>query len=121
MSAVIVLVDPDADGRAILKTYLAHHGYTVHDSADGEAALELVRRHRPALIIGDFPMDVPGHSPFTGAVRRELGQECPVLTVTTRATPEQLKAARAVSRTVLVKPVRPNRVLKAVRAILEHP
>lgn len=118
MTRSILLVDADNDGREILRVYLEHHGYRVVESSDGAAAFDLVREHRPDLIIGDFPLDVPGHSPFTNAARAELGYVGPILSVTARARPAEITAARANSSAVLVKPVHPSRVLEEVERLL---
>lgn len=118
MSRLILLVDADHDGRNILRAYLEHHGYDVLESADGAAALDLVRDHGPDLIIGDFPLDVPGHSPFTNTARLESGYAGPILSVTARARPEEIAAAREKSSAVLVKPVLPARVLEEVERLL---
>lgn len=118
MSRLILLVDADDDGRGILRAYLEHHGYRVLESPDGAAALDLVRDHAPHLIIGDFPLDVPGHSPFTDAARSEIGYVGPIVSVTARARPEEIEAARVTSSTVLVKPVHPSRVLEEVKRLL---
>ena len=117
--ARILLVDGDADTREILRVALENRGHVVLDAADGASGLRLAREHQPALIIGDFPMDVPGESPFTGAVRRapEL-QETRILTVTARAMSDDLSAARRVSDAVLVKPVEPRDVVAEVERLL---
>lgn len=120
MSQLVLLVDADEDTRVILRAYLEHAGLRVLDTGDGEAGLELARAHRPDLVIGDFPLDVRGHSPFTGALRELAGADVPVLTVTARATAEELVEARAVSRLVLTKPVSPRRVLKEIRRLLSQ-
>lgn len=118
MSRLILLVDADDDGRNILRVYLEHHGYRVVESPDGAAALDLVGQHGPDLIIGDFPLDVPGHSPFTKAARAEFGYDGPILSVTARARPVEIEAARAKSSAVLVKPLHPARVLEEVERLL---
>lgn len=114
---LILLVDRDDDARQIYKAYLEHQGYDVLDTGDGQRGLDLAREHRPALVIGDFPLDVPGHSPFVRALRR-LGCEAPVLVVTARAMDEEVEAARAVSQAVLTKPVAPERVFEEVQRLL---
>ena len=117
--ARILLVDGDADTREILRVALENHGHEVLDAADGTLGLSLAREHRPALIIGDFPLDVPGESPFTGAVRREPGlQGTRILTVTARALADNLVAARRVSDAVLVKPVEPRDVVMEAERLL---
>lgn len=117
--ALILLVDADADTREILRVALESRGHGVLDAADGTTGLRLARAHRPALIIGDFPLDVPGESPFTGAVRRDPRLEnTRILTVTARAMENDLSLARQVSDAVMVKPVEPSHVLAQVERLL---
>lgn len=114
---LILLVDRDQDARQIYKAYLEHRGYSVIDTADGQQGLDLAREHRPALVIGDLPQDVPGHSPFVDALRRQ-GTDAPILVVTSRAMDEEVAAARAISESVLTKPVAPERVFAEVERLL---
>lgn len=118
VSRLVLLVDEDSDGRMILRAYLEHHGYEVLDTAEGEEALGLLRDHRPDLVIGSFPLNVPGHSPFTSAARSEHGYEGPILSVSARALPKEVEAAEATSSSVLLKPVAPATVLEEVRRLL---
>lgn len=118
MRPLILLVDSDADTRAILRSYLQHRGFRTMDTGDGAEGLELAREHRPDLVIGDFPLDVPGHSPFITALRNEVKSDVPVLTLSARATEAEIAAARAVSQEVLTKPAPPLRVLEAAKRLL---
>jgi DNA-binding response OmpR family regulator len=118
MSPLILLVDRDYDTRQILRTYLEHHGHRVLETPDGEEALDLAREHDPAVIIGDFPLDVPGHSPFVEALRNEAGSRAPVLSFSARVSPDDLSAAWAVSTQVLTKPASPIEVLREVDRLL---
>jgi len=118
VSALILLVDADNDGRTILKVYLEHYGYDVLETADAEEALGLALSRAPDLIIGTFPLDVPGHSPFTNAVRTESRFEGPIMSVSARARPQDVKAAEAVSDAVMLKPVHPSAVLAEVQRLL---
>ncbi len=116
---LILLVDPDDDTRDIVGTALKSRGYEILATGDGVAGLRLARERRPALIIGDFPMDVPGESPFTGAVRNDprlTGTR--ILALTARAMDDEVQAARRASDAVLLKPVEPTEVIAEVRRLL---
>ena len=52
----IVLADDDDDLRALYAPFLRSLGHEVHDAPGGLEALELVRRHRPRLLILDVWM-----------------------------------------------------------------
>jgi DNA-binding response OmpR family regulator len=54
--ASIVLADDDEDLRAVYAPCLRAAGYIVWEASGGSEALELVRRHRPALLILDVWM-----------------------------------------------------------------
>jgi two-component system, cell cycle response regulator DivK len=117
--ATILLVDSDEDTRAILRDALEHVGYEVLSTPSGAEGLALAEAHRPAVIIGDFPMDVPGHSPFSGDIRanpRLKGTR--LLAVTARAMEHEIAAARSVTDAVLVKPVEPREVVAEVGRLI---
>jgi DNA-binding response OmpR family regulator len=52
----IVLADDDEDLRAVYGPCLRSAGHTVWEASGGFEAIELVRRHRPALLILDVWM-----------------------------------------------------------------
>lgn len=115
---LILLVDSDQDTRAILRRYLEYNRYRILDCDDGEAGIALAREHKPDLVIGDFPLDVPGHSPFSEALRSDAGSGAPILVYTARAFAEQVEAARAIGDAVVVKPAAPKEVLNEVQRLL---
>lgn len=115
----ILLVNSDSDTRAILRDALEHAGYRVLSTPTGAEGLAMAEAHRPDVIIGDFPLDVPGHSPFSGDIRanpRLSGTR--LLSVTARAMSHQLGAAHASADAVLVKPVGPAVVVEAVERLI---
>jgi CheY-like chemotaxis protein len=117
--ALVLLVDADADTRTILRHALEHEGFRVMAAADGAEGLALAREHGPEIIVGDFPLNVPGHAPFTGDIRADARlRDTKVLSVTTRALDQELEAARQVADEVLVKPVEPQVVVAAVQRLL---
>jgi DNA-binding response OmpR family regulator len=115
---LILLVDPDHDTRVILRSYLEFHRYRVLDCADGETGLALAKQYDPDLVIGDLPMDVPGYSPFSRALRYYAGSDAPVLVFTARALPDEAERARAVADALITKPARPAKVLSEVKRLL---
>jgi len=52
----ILIVDDIDANRDILKTRLSVHGYALHEAADGEEALAVVREWRPDLLLLDVMM-----------------------------------------------------------------
>lgn len=116
---LVLLVDRDRDTRLILRAALEHAGYGVLDTGDGEEASRLARDHAPAVVVGDFPLEIPGGrtlmSELTGG---GVGSRVPILSVTARAMASEQAAARAVADEVLLKPVRPRAVVAAVARLI---
>lgn len=118
-NGLVLLVDSDEDTRTILRDALEHAGYAVLSTPEGAEGLHLAATRRPDVIIGDFPMNVPGHSPFIRDVRRDLAlRHTRVLALTRRAMDHELSAARAVCDSVLVKPIEPRLVVDEVGRLI---
>lgn len=116
---LVLLVNSDEDSRTILRDVLEHAGYDVLSTRTGAQGLAIADARCPDVIIGDFPMDVFGHSPFTGDVRKNPRLKgTRLLAVTSRALDHEVEAARAVSDAVLVKPVKPGLVVDEVARLI---
>lgn len=119
MSPLILVVDPDRDTRQILRVAFEDRGHEVITAPDGHTGIELAER-RPDVILGDFPLDVPGYSPFTEAARSAAGNGPLIVSFTARAMPDDLAEARRVSDAVFTKPAMPSEVVAAVERLLEE-
>lgn len=119
---LVLLVNSDEASREIFRDALVYAGYGVITAPTGEGGLALAHAHRPDVILGDFPMDVPGHSPFVSDIRadRELAG-ARILVVTSRAMVNEVAAAWEVGDDVLLKPVQPKSVVEAVRKLAGPP
>lgn len=56
MKTELLLVDDEAGIRTVLGIALEEMGYTVQTASDGEAALAVIRRRAPAIVITDIKM-----------------------------------------------------------------
>jgi diguanylate cyclase (GGDEF)-like protein len=54
----LLIVEDDPAARFTLRSLLQKQGYTVLEAADGQAGLELFRKHRPQLVLLDVMMPV---------------------------------------------------------------
>ena len=75
MPLTIVIVDDDEDYRLIVRALLRPLGDTatiVGEAADGEAALAVVRRERPDIVITDLVMPHLNGVDLTRRIRQEL-------------------------------------------------
>ena len=112
LEKTIVVVDDEPGYCETLKDVLEDEGYHVEIAADGQAALELLRRlpGRPCLLLLDLIMPILDGN----AVYREVKADprlAPMPVVIATSDP-----ARAPSgATVMAKPVRLERLLEVVR------
>jgi DNA-binding NarL/FixJ family response regulator len=73
----VVVVDDSADYRLMVRTLLesvAESMTVVGEAADGEQALELIRRRRPDIVITDLVMPRLNGVELTRRIRQELPQ-----------------------------------------------
>lgn len=76
---MILVVDDESELRDLLRVALVDEGYDVVTAGNGEAALRLAARHRPALILLDLWMPVMDGKSFVEAYRREPEPRAPIL------------------------------------------
>ena len=117
----VLLIEPDPDTQVRVRSALEARGFEVWTAADGTTGLALARAHRPGAIVGDFPMDVPGESPFTSAVRRDDRlQGVVIITVTGRNLTEKDSPAWMNSDRVLSKPITAERLADEIAWALDR-
>lgn len=119
---LILLVNSSRDTRDIYRTMLEWHGYGVVEAADTESGMEAARTLLPDVVIGDFPLTLPGDTSFITALRATPRLEnVRVLSVTSRAMSHEVVHAEDVSDAVLLKPVLPARVVDEVERLVGPP
>ncbi len=81
----VLVVDDDASARDRLRTLLTRNGWTVTEAADGQEALDHVRRARPRLILLDLTMPVMDGFTFLHDLRELEGcADIPVVVLSAR-------------------------------------
>jgi NarL family two-component system response regulator LiaR len=116
----VFIVDDHAFFRAGLRSLLAEHDFpVVGEAATGEAALPLIERRRPDVVVMDLSM--PGIS-GAEATRQLLGRlpEVVVLVVTVSAAEgDVLEALEAGAMGYLLKDSGPEEIVRAVEAAMD--
>ena len=107
----ILVIDDDPVFRAMLNTLLAGNGWSVLEAEDGAQGLEMVRDHRPEIVICDLLMPRCNGFQFCRTLRSR-----PQVSSTTRIivtsgsgyATDRFNALEAGANEYLTKPVRAN-------------
>lgn len=115
----VFIVDDHAFFRAGLRSVLTEHGFTVvGDVPSGEAALPLIERRRPDIVVMDLSM--PGMS--GAAATRQIAERfpsVPVLVMTVSAgEADVIEALEAGAAGYLLKDSEPDEIVRAVDAAM---
>lgn len=100
---VLVVDDNDAN-REILARLLALAGFAVREAPDGQAAMDILERWRPRLVLLDMIMPVMDGFQFLAAIRAtELGRAMPVIAVTASVLTEERERVLAAGAVACLK------------------
>src|SRR3954470_21490428 len=117
----ILVVDDNAQNRALAQATLEDEGYEVILAETGEAGVQAVQEQRPDCVLLDVRM--PGMDGFAVCARiRALpeARETPVVFLTAlRAVDTFDQALRAGGDDFLTKPVRPTELVLRIQAALK--
>jgi two-component system chemotaxis response regulator CheY len=117
----VLIVDDLTNMRRLMKNILKTIGFkSIHEAADGNAALDLIEEKRIGLIISDWNMPGMSGLEFLKRVREmEKYKETPFLMVTAEATRENIiEAITSGASNYIVKPVQADVVEAKIRAVL---
>jgi CheY-like chemotaxis protein len=119
---LILCVDDNLDIRDLITLILEEEGYDLISSAEGDAALTLIKERKPALILLDVMM--PGISGLD--VLRTLRShsdpsinQTPVIMITAKSQSSDIDEALGAGATsYIVKPFRPEALIEKVQKFL---
>ena len=117
----VLVVDDEADARALLTTVLGTCGAMVQAAASATEALDALELSRPDILISDIEM--PGEDGYSLIVRlrareRETGGWLPAAALTAHArTEDRLRALAAGFQMHLAKPIEPAELLATVASL----
>jgi CheY-like chemotaxis protein len=116
----VLIADDDADTRLMLRTVLELNSFKVLEAADGEAAVQLVEKERPDVVLMDFSLPVIDGLAALRRIRASTTTpEVPIIFLSGRAEPAPQMAAReAGCNDYLVKPVDLDQVVRLVEGCL---
>jgi CheY-like chemotaxis protein len=118
---LIVIAEDDADILDLVEFRLQQEGYEVLTARNGEEALRLCRKHRPALALLDVQMPRLNGYEVTERLRADeatRGMAIVILTASVRES-EIARAFEAGANDFLRKPFSPGDLATRVRAALD--
>ncbi len=123
MSLSVLIVDDSAIVRAVERKVLALTGIRLgrlHEAANGQEALEVLRRTRVDLVLADVNMPTMSGVELLAAMHRDPAlASIPVVIVSSDRTEQRIdELHRTGARAYVTKPFRPEQLGKVLRAVL---
>jgi len=120
--ATLLLIEDNHLNRDMLSRRLTRRGYDVLLAADGEEGLEMVRRHRPNVVLMDLHLPRLDGWQATRAIRADSNiAHTPVLALTADAmSGDREKALDAGCDDYETKPIDFDRLLTKIEALLSR-
>ena len=118
----ILVVEDEKDIRDLVRYNLEQEGFSVLEAEEGELALALVRRERPALVVLDVML--PGMSGLDICRAMRLEEESarvPILMLTARAAEvDKIVGLEMGADDYVTKPFSPRELVARVKAVLRR-
>ena len=116
----VLYVEDNEYNRKIVRQLLSRTGYRLVEASDGEGALDLVREHRPDLVLMDVQLPRMSGLDATRALRADpTTADLPVIVVTSFAlSGDDQRAMAAGASAYLAKPYSPRDLLALIRKFL---
>lgn len=117
-SETVLIVDDDADVRALMSDFLTELGYRTHAAESGEAALKMLGEINPDVMVADFAMPGRNGAEVARSIRARLPR-LPILFVSGYADTAALESAVG-KAPLLRKPFRPSELAAGIRSLLDN-
>lgn len=116
---MIVVAEDHEDIRFVLQRALERAGHEVIVANDGATALEVIRKHRPDIVVTDVDMPRMTGLDLCRAIRADAGlKHIPVVLASGSMLPGDERAAEAGATATLLKPFLPAQLLACVAELL---
>ncbi|MCP4353438.1 MAG: response regulator [Desulfobacterales bacterium] len=117
--SVILVADDVEYNRNLVKAYLKETGIDVIESQDGGNALELIRKHRPALVLMDLRMPDKDGYEVTRVLKNAHGlKHIPIIAFTAHAMKADMEKISKLFDGYLQKPLDRNSLMSELKRFL---
>jgi DNA-binding response OmpR family regulator len=115
----ILVVDDDPTVSEVVSIYLKRAGYQVAVAGDGQAALDILERERPALVVLDLILPNVGGLEITRWLRAR--GDIPIIMLTARREEvDRVLGLELGADDYVVKPFSPQELVSRVKAVLRR-
>jgi CheY-like chemotaxis protein len=114
-----LLVEDDTELRMLYRTILERQGYDVEEATNGADALSFLMTHTPDVLVMDMLMPMLGGEAVIKRVQQMPALQNMKIVVVTAYPRFRESAQFAQADQFLVKPIRPDDMLNAIKAALE--
>jgi two-component system alkaline phosphatase synthesis response regulator PhoP len=118
----VLIVEDERDIRELLRFNLEQEGFAVLEAEEGELALALVRRERPAVVILDVMLPGMSGLDICRALRQDEDTErVPIVMLTAKAAEsDKVVGLEIGADDYVTKPFSPRELVARVRAVLRR-
>lgn len=118
----LLVVEDEADIRQLVRYHLQQEGFKVFEAENGEAALDLVRKEKPNLIVLDLMLPGLSGLEFCRMIRQDgQTQHIPILMLTAKAgEADRVVGLEMGADDYLIKPFSPREMVARVKAVLRR-
>lgn len=118
----VLVVDHDADNRALYRDSFTLAGWMVTEASDGRDGLVQALIEKPWVIVSELRLPVIDGISLCQILRRDRATAAvPILIVTSETRPSELaRAQRAGADAVLVKPSTPDAIMSELQRLMER-
>jgi two-component system cell cycle response regulator DivK len=117
MNQRVLIVEDQADNRAILRDLLSNAGYDLIEATDGVEGVALAESKRPDLIVMDVQLPIIDGYEATRRIKSNAAlRSIPIIAVTSYAlSGDEMKARAAGCDAYVAKPFSPRQLLAKIR------
>lgn len=115
MTQQIVVADDSPVYRSLVRDTLANKGHDVRVASNGSEAVELVMRHRPAVVVTDWEMPDLNGIELSKMIRRDPSLFVHIILLTSKSNKEQvIEGLQSGADDYLTKPFHPGELVARV-------
>ncbi len=121
LPATIVIGEDNEANLEILKAFLEFHPFRIFSAADGLSVFELLKQHRPNLLLLDLQMPILSGQELVRLIRSEPSLEnLSIVVLTASHTADPPEGWEPYCNAILRKPLRANELFRELRKFLDY-